>query len=445
MLHPFSSFCVFFAEMLIAYTYFMGLMEQRFTSAKCVLFGTLLFSAGSAVNLLSGNNTTMNLFTSFFITTMFAIICFRGGIILKIFYTLIISIVSGTLEAVTLSLSAFVTGNAFLDYNNDPLLFLFEAISSKGLYYLVVLILVRIINPSGHTSRVPLIFFTYPVTSTFCLIIFWRICAQPECSSEVQFLISIAAVCLFVSSIMLFVTYSRQVEKDIENMEVRSELSRLQTEQSYYQILDQQNQQLMIYAHDAKKHLSAIQSLNNNPQINDYLSKLSQQLMDYTRSSHSGNKLLDVMLHKYAMDCELRGIQFEYDVKVCNLLQLDDIDLVAVLGNLMDNAITSAEQSEGKWVVLNTVRRNTYSVIVICNSCETPPRQSGKKLLSTKPDTKFHGFGLKSVARTIRKYQGDYDWEYNAEKKTFTVTVMISEKPNIPTASTDITMKWTKV
>lgn len=445
MLHPVASFCVFFAEMLIAYTYFMGLMEQRFLSSKCVLFGTLLFSAASAVNLLSGNNTTLNLFVSFLVTTMFAIICFRGNVIQKVFYTLIIVIVSGTLEAVTLSLSTFVTGNAFLDYNGNPFLLLFEAISSKGIYYLVVLVLVRIINPSGHASKVPLNFFTYPVTATFCLIIFWRICAQPECSPEVQLLISIAAVCLFISSILLFVTYSRQVKKDVENMEARSELARLQTEQSYYQILDQQNQQLMIYAHDAKKHLTAIQSLNNNPQINDYVSKLSQQLMDYTRNCHSGNKLLDVMLHKYIVDCELRGVQFEYDVKVCNLLQLDDIDLVAILGNLMDNAITAAEQSEGKWVVLNTVHRNTYSVIIISNSCDTPPKQSGNNLLSTKPDARFHGYGLKSVARTIHKYQGDYDWEYNAEKKTFTVTVMISEKANASTALTDSTMIWTKI
>ena len=92
--------------------------------------------------------------------------------------------------------------------------------------------------------------------------------------------------------------------------------------QSYYQILDQQNQQLMIYAHDAKKHLAAIQALNDDPAIGGYVTKLSDQLRDYSRSCNSGNKLLDVMLHKYSIDCNMRGISFEYDVKVCNLTQL---------------------------------------------------------------------------------------------------------------------------
>lgn len=210
-------------------------------------------------------------------------------------------------------------------------------------------------------------------------------------------------------------------------MQVKSELARLQTEQSYYQILDQQNQQLMIYAHDAKKHLAAIQALNEDPQISSYVAKLTEQLADYTRNCHSGNKLLDVMIHKYTVDCDMRGIQFDYDVRVCNLAQLNDIDLVAILGNLMDNAVTAAEQSEGKVINLSTVHRNSYSVIVVSNSCDIPPKQSGNRLLSTKSDSSLHGFGLKSVEKTIRKYQGDFEWEYDADKKLFTVTVMVAD------------------
>ena len=211
-------------------------------------------------------------------------------------------------------------------------------------------------------------------------------------------------------------------------MQIQSELNRLQTEQSYYQILDQQNQELMIYAHDAKKHLAAIQALNEDPAIGSYVTKLSEQLKDYSKSRNSGNKLLDVMLNKYDIDCKMRGIFFEYDVKVCNLSQLEDIDLVAILGNLLDNAVTAAEKSEEKWIVLNTVHRNAYSVIILSNSCDTQPKRSGNRLLSTKSNVNFHGFGLKSVAKAISKYQGDFEWSYDAEKHTFTVTVMIVDK-----------------
>lgn len=428
MLNPVASFCVYWAEMLIAYTYFSGIFERRFQVSRCIITGCLIYSVGSALNLISGNNTTLNLCTSFFLTVVFSFSCFRGKPIQSIFYSIVLFVMNGAMETLTIALSSSITGNAFLDYNNDLLLFLFEAISSKGVYYLAVLITIRIINPTGKASKVPLNFLVYPVTSTFCLFAFWHICAQPECSPQVQFLLAIAAGCLFVSSILLFTTYSRQVEKDSEAMQVKNELLRLQTEQSYYQILDQQNRQLMIYAHDTKKHLAAIQALNDDPQISSYVAELSQRLADYTRNCHSGNKLLDVMIDKYTIDCEMRGIRFEHDVKVCNLAQLDDIDLVAILGNLMDNAVTAAEKSKAKTISLNTVHRNTYSVIILSNSCDTPPKQSGSHLISTKPDASLHGFGLKSVAKTIRKYQGDYEWDYDPGKNVFTVTVMIADR-----------------
>lgn len=216
------------------------------------------------------------------------------------------------------------------------------------MYFIAVLLILRVINPKGTTARIPINFLIYPLAATFCTFVFWYICVKPECSHEVQLLLSISSISLFVSSILLFASYSYQVKIDNETTQMKSELSRLQTEQSYYQILEQQNQQLMIYAHDAKKHLDAIQAINDDPRIGTYVQNLSKQLRDYTRNGHSGNRLLDIMIQKYTVDCEMRGIQFEYDVKVCNLSHLDDADLVTILGNLLDNAVTAAENHKQK-------------------------------------------------------------------------------------------------
>ena len=427
MLSPVVSFCVYWAEMLVAYTYFSSIFERRASVLRCILSGFVLFSIGSVLNLLFGNHTTVNLCSFLSMTVLFAYLCFSGKTGQLLFYSLVFIVLNAALEAIIISASSYVTGNAFLDYNHNLPLLLFEAFSSKGLCYLLVLIIVKIINPAANTSRVPGNFLVYPVVSTFCLFVFWRICAQPWCPSQIQLLMAGTGGCLFMSSIFLFITYTRQAERDSEAVAVKSELARLQTEQSYYQILDQQNQQLLLYAHDARKHLAAIQALNDDPRIDSYVEALSQQLANYSKNCHSGNKLLDVMIGKYTTDCEIRGIHFEHDVKLCNLSQLNDIDLVAILGNLMDNAVTAAEQSSAKTVSLNTIHRNSYSVIIITNSCDIPPRLSGKSLLSTKIDAKNHGFGLKSVAKAVTKYRGDYDWEYDSISNAFTVTVMLED------------------
>lgn len=428
MLNPLFSLCVYLIEMLISYIFYASLLEHKFTTIKTLLIGVGLFTLGSTVNILLRNNGTINALTTWLINVCFAYFCFDSSLTKSMFYAAILGIVNVALEVSVVTISSFVVGGSFLSYNDNFLLLVFQTITIKTLYFLITLLLIKALRPGDDRGTVPLDFLVYPVATTACQTIFWHICSQPTTSRNVQILLSVSSACLFISTIFLFLAYSHQVKKERQTIQIQSELSRLQNEQSYYQILDQQNQQLMIYAHDAKKHLAAIQALNENPAIGNYVAKLSEQLKDYSKSCNSGNKLLDVMLNKYDIDCKMRGVSFEYDVKICNLSQLEDIDLVAILGNLLDNAVTAAEKSEEKWIVLNTVHRNAYSVIILSNSCGTQPKRSGNRLLSTKSNVNFHGFGLKSVAKAISKYQGDFEWSYDAEKHTFTVTVMIVDK-----------------
>ena len=427
MLNPLFSLCVYLIEMLISSIFYSSLLEHKFTTVKTLLIGVVLFTFGSTVNILLRNDGAINTLTTWLINVCFAYFCFDSSLSKSMFYAAILGIVNVALEVSVVTISSFVVGSSFLSYNDNFLLLVFQTITIKTLYFLITLLLIKVLRPGDDRGTVPLNFLVYPVATTACQTIFWHICSQPTTSRNVQILLSASSACLFISTIFLFFAYSHQVKKERQTIQIQSELSRLQTEQSYYQILDQQNQQLMIYAHDAKKHLAAIQALNEDPEIGSYVTKLSEQLKDYSRSRNSGNKLLDVMLHKYEIDCKMRSISFEYDVKVCNLSQLEDIDLVAILGNLLDNAVTAAEKSEEKWIVLNTVHRNAYSVIILSNSCDTQPKRSGNRLLSTKSNVNFHGFGLKSVAKAISKYQGDFEWSYDSGKHTFTITVMITD------------------
>ena len=426
MLDPLFSLGIYLIEMLISYIFYSSLVEQKRRTAKTLLIGAGLFTFGSAVNILLRNNGPVNTLTTWLINIVFAYSCFDSSFSKSMFYAAILVTVNFAIEMSIIVISAFMVGESFLGYNDNFLLLVFQAITIKTLYFLITLLLIRALRPGDDRSTVPLDFLVYPVSIAVCLTIFGYICSRPTTGSKVQLLLSVSSVCLFVSAIFLFFAYSHQVRKERQTLQIQNELSRLQTEQSYYQILDRQNQQLMLYAHDAKKHLAAIQALNEDPAIGNYVAKLSEQLNDYSKSRSSGNKLLDVMLNKYEIDCKMRGISFEYDVKTCNLSQLEDIDLVAILGNLLDNAVTASEKSAQKYISLSTVYRNRYSVMILGNSCDTPPKQSGNRLISTKSETGFHGFGLKSVAKAIEKYDGDYEWDYDADQQVFTITVMVS-------------------
>lgn len=431
MLRPEISIMVYLTEMLISYVFFSGISEKRFRPAACIAVGVLLFSIGAAINVLFRNNASINTVTTIAINLLFSATCFHIKFKFCAFYSVVLLVVSGIFEYISISIVSILTENHFFSYNDDFVIFILECPICKLLFFVAVLIMRRIHTPHKETSGLSLSYLLHPTTIIICLVIFWFISSQADITIETQRLLALASMILLLSTVLLFVTYQHQIEKDNESIQIRNEYAQLQIEKNYFDILEKQNQQLMLYAHDAKKHLAAIDSLNTDERVHSYVHKLSDQLSDYTQYCHSGNRLLDVMIHKYSVECEMRGIDFDYDVKLCNLSTLKDMDLVAILGNLMDNAVEAAAASVEKKITLATAYRNTYSVLIIGNSCDSRPNANNGHLITKKADHNSHGYGLKSVGKTLKKYEGDFEWEYDADLHYFTITAMIGDTAKV--------------
>jgi sensor histidine kinase YesM len=414
--------------MLISYLFFSKIADRRFSPLKCWLIGMLCFECAAAANLLSANTVWINLISFCLANLAFAVLCFHMKPGVAVFYSFILTAIMSALEIISIFFISALHRSDTTNYNSDVILLVLDITISKILYFLTCHILTNFIVSGKDKHRFPLGLYAYPASIFVCLTIFWYICAQQALSYINQCLLAIVSMILFGSTVILFITYQHSLERENEYVQVKREVERLQTEKSYYDILEHQNQQLRIYAHDAKNHLAAIQNLNTDPRVSSYIEKLSGQLNSYANHCHSGNQILDVIISKYAAACELKDIHFEYDVRLCNLGGIDDFDLVAILGNLLDNALTAAEQSQQSELSVATALRNSYCVIVIENSCDTAPILRGNRLVTTKENGGLHGCGLKSVARTLKKYQGDFDWEYNSTSHRFITTVMLKQQ-----------------
>lgn len=426
MLNPVVSYAVYAAELFISYVLFSHTARRKTKTFWCILAGLLLFECCSVVNLVCQNNIYINTVLSIAVNFLFALCFFEINRFQALCYSIILHTINFALELVTiLALTSILKTDAACVTDNTTSL-LIACITSKTLYFLVCLALSRLVNLKSPYAQVPSILFFYPISVIICLSIFWYISGQEGISNSVEMLLALSSVLIFGSTILLFITYQHQIEEYSEFIRLKTENSRLQTEKSYYDILERQNQDLIMYAHDAKNHLAAIQALNDNPSINDYVEKLTNQLKNYSKSCHSGNMMLDVMIHKFSIDCEQHGIRFDYIVRSYNLINMDDIDLVAILGNIMDNAISAARNSQDKHISVETTTRNGYGVLIVCNSCDFPPKIDGNALLTTQKDG-YHGYGMKSVSKALKKYDGDYRWRYDEHTKQFYTTIMIGQ------------------
>ena len=427
MTNPVIAFCTYFLEMLVAYLFFSNISERKHSVPVSLVIGAIIFGIGAFANLLFKNDLLVNSLLMLVMHLLFVFLCFSMSLRVNVFFTIILCALCAAWELVPIFFTSSFMGEHTSDYDSSMLLFACDFVISKSLYLFSSLLLAKVIrrkNDADAPAKLPVSALMYPVVILINLVIFHYVCMNEQISVEGQYLLGIVSLGIFLTTVILVFASIYQAEQQEEYLRIRSELVRVEQEKSYYDILDKQNQQLMLYAHDAKNHLAAIQGLSDDPQIRGYADKLSVELEKYTQSCHSGNKLLDVILNRYVLECQKRGLAFEYNVKVCNLRDVEDMDLVTILGNLLDNAIEAAEKSQEKTVYLETFLRNAYRVIVIQNS-SLPPRESYGRLQTSKSDRSMHGFGLKSVAKCLKKYQGDLHWDYDENNHLFTMTVMI--------------------
>ncbi len=424
MLNPLVSGTVYALEAVIYYVFFARISTPQLSRWKILLIGLGLFEIGSVFNILFQNTVLVNTIVTLVVITLFFRLCFETSIKVALLYSLLLDGLNFAIESVIVFVFSSLLRIPTSEYQSNFMILFMETISCKAIFFMVCLMLSNWTTDTA-VRKIPASLFVYPVCVTACLLVFSYIIFSEILTKDGQMLLAGTSGALLLSLIFLFSTFQHEIEKDGMLAIAQEENAHLKTEKEYFDILEKQNQNLMLYAHDVRKHLNAIRELSHDPNVNEYVTNLCGELTAYTQSCQSGNKLLDVMINRYVLDCELKEISFEYGVRECPLRCLEDLDLVAILGNLMDNAITAASESEKKWVSLTTSVRNTYNVIVIKNSCDMPPQAQGEQLLSTKENPRFHGYGLKSVAKAVKKYHGDQYWSYDPDNQIFTMTVIL--------------------
>ena len=420
---------VYFFEFMIEYIFFARIAKTKKNLPIRLLIGLLLFENAGVLNYIFSNSLIINSAYYLTICLVFSFLCFVIPLKQRIFYSILLygfSTVSefGVIFVITSILKVDVNA-----YNSDPVLLIIIGCISKAIYFVICLVLLQFIESNHHKSKLPLSFYIYPLVTTGTLVILWVLTLKYEFTYEIRLLLSVISLILLGATISIFLSYQQSLKKENEYILLKSEYHRLQTEKTYYDILEHQNQQLLIYAHDAKNHLKAIKDLNTSPDIDRYIKQMYDCLSDYSSVSHSGNMTLDVIINRYITESKLKDITFSFDIRLSNLSFVEDFDLVTILDNLLDNAMDSAEQSGAKTISFETDRRNSYEIVIISNSCEQNPVADGNRLITTKKEKAIHGLGLKSVTKALKKYDGDIDWEYSESEKLFITTVMM-RNPN---------------
>ena len=219
---------------------------------------------------------------------------------------------------------------------------------------------------------------------------------------------TILAVVLMMSVLVFNISRQYEVEK---------ELARLKSEQAEllerdYTTLNRAYEVNAKLFHDFHNHIGVLRQLLTHEKYGEavrYLDELQAPVQDLTAAVWTGDETADYLINSKAAAAAAAGIRFQAQVEFPRRTNIRSVDLGAILGNLLDNAIEAARQvpDQSERTVALTIRRiHQMLVIKVENSFAAAPVQENGQLKTTKTGGGLHGWGLKSAQTAAEKYDG---------------------------------------
>ena len=164
------------------------------------------------------------------------------------------------------------------------------------------------------------------------------------------------------------------------------------------------------WRHDYHNHLQSMKAyvkMGQYEKLDEYLALLEQDLDQVNQLIESGNVNLDAILNSKISLALKNGIEVDYKATCPEELTVSDIDLCALIGNLIDNAVEACEklpEGERRFIRLyiGVLKKQLY--ISITNATNEVVRKLDSEYITNKRGN--HGHGLKRINLVVDKYEG---------------------------------------
>ena len=161
--------------------------------------------------------------------------------------------------------------------------------------------------------------------------------------------------------------------------------------------------------HDLKHQLTFLRAEQNEEKRASYLSEIEQAINVYESEVNTGSSVLDTLLTSKNLVCKEHGVTMTCFSDAHALAFMDVMDVCAIFGNAIDNAIEcelKIDDHRKRLIKVTVYTQNRLLLIRVENYCEDRVAFDRGIPVTTKEDSGMHGYGVKSMKRAVEKYGG---------------------------------------
>ncbi len=179
--------------------------------------------------------------------------------------------------------------------------------------------------------------------------------------------------------------------------------------------------------HDLRKELRRLKAKKGELTDEDFC-LLEESLNFYDSSVKTGSVNIDALLQDKLIYCNSVGIEFTSLVDGDAFKDMATSDVYFLLTNIIDNAIEATEaikEKEHRVISLTASRKQGLLMIEETNYYhgELSFNNDGSIKTTKQENKKYHGFGTKSIAYIVKKYDGKM--HYETEDSIFKLKIAI--------------------
>ena len=236
----------------------------------------------------------------------------------------------------------------------------------------------------------------------------------------------IATVLLAVSTFLVFYLYNALSKAHEEKLKTTLHMQ----EREYYftqsQLMQESVKKVRSIRHDMNFHLAAIKDFaKDNKVITDYIDGLIGSIDESEVYSSTGNIAFDSIINFKLKNAAEDNIKPDLSLFIPPVVNIEIADIVIILGNLLDNALTAVAKLEDKVIKLDIEFSKGNLFIKIDNTFDGNVKyaEGEEKRIVTLKSGEEHGHGLSNARKSVEKYNGHIDITH--DNNVFSVGVLL--------------------
>ena len=402
--------CIF--EVTIFELFFRGLLRRRYSSP--IFYIAIYIGVVSLIyGINSLGNSKLNLIANILIYYAAYSLLYEEELKERVFYFTVFFTTFAGVEILCEFVLSLILGEGY-SWENQSYLARFIVICLEKLITFVTLFIIKKkLNKQkyGIKNEILLYSLVLPIATFGIYSALLYSGLMVEVSGINEGILLVGCILLLFANAIIFFLYEYIFRLNYENQALEMLTLKTDLEKKYYDRMEKVN--------------LAVQ--DQNEEITSVIQNMKIRIGAMEEEFFCKNKVLNTILCEKKKEAIDNKINYQAYVEPGIPLDfIQDIDIIIIMGNIIDNAIEATKKIDYGYIDINVfaTQKGHFLMIRVENKFDGIVKKKGDDFCSTKQEPDKHGIGLKNVADCVNKYGGILQIDVN--DNIFTVSVIFT-------------------